>query len=192
MKNKWCSNLLGTDTRVFSPNERRSHRGIIRDVPVEISTDDIQNVSAGKREEEIQVIQYIKGGKAIPSVELVFQKECTFTKYLQNGITLEYMYFKMDPKRTTKRIIQCFNCQQWGSHVSKICKNQSWCAICCYEHPTNRHKEYVCQEKLEHTKDCIPPNEIYCVNCGKDHTAFDKNCEMYQEVWKTLNRVNSS
>ena len=68
------------------------------------------------------MIRYIKGGKAIPLVELVFQKECTFTKYLQNGITLEYMCFKMDPKRTTKRIIQCFNCQQWGSHLSKICK----------------------------------------------------------------------
>ena len=72
------------------------------------------------------MIQYTKGGKARLLVELVFQKECTFNKYLQNGITLEYMYFKMDPKRTTKRFIQCFNCQQWGSHVSEIGKNQSW------------------------------------------------------------------
>ena len=191
VKNKWCSNLLGTDTRVFSPNESRSHRGIIQDVPVEISTGDIKNNLAGEKEEEIQVIRYIKGGKAIPLVELVFQKECTFNQYLRNEITLEYMYFKMDPKRTTKLIIQCFNCQQWGSHVSKNCKNQSWCAICGYEHPTNRHKEYVCQEKHEHTKDCSPPKEIYCVNCGKHHTASDKNCEMYQESWKKLNRVNS-
>ena len=101
------------------------------------------------------------------------------------------MYFKMDPKPTTKRIIRCFNCQQWGSHVSKICKNQSWCAICSYEHPTNRHKENKCHEKHEHAKDCIPPIEIYCVNCGKDHTAFDENYEMYQEMWKMLNRVDS-
>ena len=137
------------------------------------------------------MIQYIKSGKAITLVEMVFQKECTYNKYLQNGITLEYMYFKMDPKRTTKRITQCFNCQQWGSHVSKICRNQSWCAICGYEHPTNPHKEYICQEKQEHAKDCIPPNEIYCVNCSKYHTAFDKNCEMYLELWKKLNRVNS-
>ena len=150
VKNKWCSNLLGTGTRVFSPEESRSHRGIIRDKPVKISMDDIKNGFAGAKEEEIQVIRYIKGGKAIPLVEVVFQKECTFNKYLQNEITLEFMYFKMDPKRTTK--IQCFNCQQWGSHVSKICKNQSWCAICGYEHPTNRHEEYVCQEKHEHTK----------------------------------------
>ena len=108
---------------MFSPNESRSHRGIIRDVSVEISTDDIKIVLAGEKEEEFRVIRHIKGEKAIPLVELVFQKECTFNKYLQNGITLEYMYFKMDPKRTSKRIIHCFNCQQWGSHVSKICKN---------------------------------------------------------------------
>ena len=160
-------------------------------MPVEISTDDIKNVLAGEKEKKIQVIRYIKGGKAIFLVELVMQKGCTFNKYLQNGITLEYIYIKMDPKRTTKRIIQCFNCQQWGSHVSKNCKNQSWCAICGYEHPTNRHKEHVFQEKHEHTKDCTPPNELYYVNCGKDHTAFDKNCEKYQEMWKKLNRVNS-
>ena len=116
-------------------------------MPVEISTDDIKKVLAGEKEEEIQVIRYIKGGKAITLVELVFQKECTFNLYLQNGITLEYMYFKMDPKRTSKRTIQCFNCQQWDSHVSKVRENQSWCAICGCEHPSNRHKEYVCQEK---------------------------------------------
>ena len=152
MKNNWCSNLLGPDTRIFPPNENRSHRGIIRDVLVEMSTEGIKNVLAGENEEEIQVIRFIKGRRAIPLVELVFQKECTFNKYIQNGITLEYTYFKMDPKRTTKRIIQCFNCQQWGSYVSKFCKNQSWCAICGYEHPTNCHKEYVCQEKHEPTK----------------------------------------
>ena len=92
-------------------------------MPVGNSNDDIRNILAGEKEEKVQVIRYIKGGKAKPLVELVFQKECTFNKNHQNGITLEYMYFKMDPKRTTKRIIQCFNCQQWGSHVSKICKN---------------------------------------------------------------------
>ena len=113
-------------------------------MPIEISTDDIKNALAGEKEEELQVIRYNKGRKAIPLVELVFKKECTFNKNLPNGFTLEYMYFKMDPKRTTQRIIQCFNCQQWGSQVSKICKNHSWCAICGYEYPTNRHKEYVC------------------------------------------------
>ena len=64
MKNKWYSNLLVTQTRVFSPIESRSHRGIIRDVPVEISTDDIKNALVGEEEEGIQVIRYIKGGKA--------------------------------------------------------------------------------------------------------------------------------
>ena len=83
-------------------------------MPVEISADDIKNDLAGEKEEEIQLIRYTKGGGAIPLVELVFQKECTFNKYLQVGITLKNMYFKMNPKRTTKRIIQCFNCQQWG------------------------------------------------------------------------------
>ena len=64
-------------------------------MPVEISTDDIKNVLACEKEEEIHMIRYIKGGKAISLVELVFQKEC-----------------------------------------------------------------------------------------DKDHTAFDRNCEMYQEMWK--------
>ena len=76
---------------------------------VEISTDDIKNVLAGEKGEEIQVIRQIKGGKAIPLEELVFQKESTFNKNLQNGITLEFMNFKMDPKRTTKRIISTVN-----------------------------------------------------------------------------------
>ena len=121
VKNKWCSNLFGTYSRDFPPNESTIHRGIIRDMPFEISTDDMKKVLAVEKEEEIQVIRCIKSGKAMPLVELVFQKECTVNKYLQNGITLEYMYFKMDPKRTTKRNIQTFSCQQWGSHVSRFC-----------------------------------------------------------------------
>ena len=91
-------------------------------MPVETFNDDIKNVLAGEKEEEILVIPNNNGGKAIPLVELVFQKECTFNKYLQNGITLEYMYFEMDPNRTTKRIIQCYNCQQWGSNNPKFVK----------------------------------------------------------------------
>ena len=74
-------------------------------MPVEISNDDIKKVLAGEKEEEIQVIRYIKCAKAIPLVELVVPKECTFNEYLQNGNTLEYMNFKRDPKLTTKRII---------------------------------------------------------------------------------------
>ena len=191
VKTEWCSNLLGTDTRAYSSNETRSYRGIIRDVLVDISTDEIKDVLAGEEDEEIQVIRYLKGGRAIPVVELVFQYECSFNKYLQNGVILHNMYFKMDPKRPTKRVIQCFNCQQWGSHVSKICRNESWCAICGYEHPANRHKEHVCHQKHEHTNDCLPPTEIYCVNCGKGHTAFDKKCEVYQEMFNKLNNSNS-
>ena len=74
VKNKWYSNLLGTDFRVSSPIESRSHRGIIRDLPVEISSDDVKNVLAGEKDEGIQVIRYIKGGKAIRLGELVFQR----------------------------------------------------------------------------------------------------------------------
>ena len=44
VKTKWDSNLLGTDTRVYSPNESKTHRGIIREVPIEIKDDDIKNV----------------------------------------------------------------------------------------------------------------------------------------------------
>ena len=161
-------------------------------MPVEISTDDIKNVLAGEKEEEIQVIRYIKGGKAKPLVELVFQNQCTFNNYPTNRNNARVYVLQDGPKTYHQtRIIQCFNCQQWGGYVSKGCKNQSSCSICCYEHPTTRHKEYVCQEKHEHAKHCIPPNESYCVNCGKDHTAFDKNCEMYREMRKKLNRVNS-
>ena len=33
--------------------------------------------------------------------------------------------------------------------------------------PTNCHKEYACQEKQEHAKDCIPLKETYSVNCAR-------------------------
>ena len=54
--------------------------GILRDVPVEISIDDINNVLAGEKKEENQVMRYIKGGKAIPLVDLVFQTESPFQR----------------------------------------------------------------------------------------------------------------
>ena len=46
------------------------------------------------------MIRYIKGAKAIPLVELVVPKECTFNEYLQNGNTLEYMNFKQEGPKT--------------------------------------------------------------------------------------------
>ena len=78
----------------------------------------------------------------------------------------------MEAKIDKIKLIQCFNCQKWGNHISKNCYFEPVCAICGFDHPSKRIKM------------------IIFVNTPMTNLpAFHEGCEVFKEVYA---RVASS
>ncbi|CAH1102141.1 unnamed protein product [Psylliodes chrysocephalus] len=98
------------------------------------------------------------------------------------GITLEYLnkntrrvlYTRVmwELRKSTKLIIQCHNCQQWGQATAN-CGLPPRCLKCAGVH---------------HTQTCTKTMDTpaRCANCGGDHTANYPKCENYVSKLKRL------
>ena len=45
------------------------------------------------------------------------------------------MHFKMQAKIDKIKLIQCFNCQKWGNHISEMCKFEPVWGLFRFFHP---------------------------------------------------------
>ena len=88
----------------------------------------------------------------------------------------------MEEKIDKIKLIQYFNRQKWGNHISKICKFEPVCATCGYDHPSKSHNDYVCQNIHDHSDKCIPLDYVYCINFYGNNPAFDKRCKVSKEI----------
>lgn len=70
---------------------------------------------------------------------------------------------------------QCYNCQEFG-HTKNRCFLTPVCAICAEKHLTN-----MCD------KDKTDKSAKVCNNCGENHTANWKGCQVYQVLYERLN-----
>lgn len=71
------------------------------------------------------------------------------------------------------RILQCSRCQEYN-HTHNFCKLSPVCATCGGQHDTTTCRKT--QEKL-----C-------CSNCGGEHLANDRNCEVYKFLKEKLQK----
>ena len=53
------------------------------------------------------------------------------------------MHFKMEAEIEKNKFNRSYYCQKWGKHVSKMCKFETVCASCGYDHPSKCHNDYV-------------------------------------------------
>lgn len=70
---------------------------------------------------------------------------------------------------------QCYNCQEYG-HTKNSCFLTPICAICAEKHATN-----LCDKDKKDTSAKV------CNNCGENHTANWKGCQVYQVLYERLN-----
>ena len=70
---------------------------------------------------------------------------------------------------------QCYNCQEYG-HTKNRCFLTPICAICAEKHPTK-----------DCDKDKNDSSAKSCNNCGQNHTANWKGCQVYQVLLERLN-----
>ena len=77
-------------------------------------------------------------------------------------------------KKSSKRIVQCQNCQGYN-HTRSYCHKPACCVKCAGPHPTAECKK---------SKD-IPPK---CANCKEPHTANYRGCIVAKELQKLRNQ----
>lgn len=112
-----------------------------------------------------------KDKKAIPVVSLylksnVKNKEIYLLDRLLNCV------IQVEPKRRSRNIPQCINCQRFG-HTKNYCKLAPRCMFC-----TGSHVSAEC-DKMQSEE-----NVKVCVNCGENHSANYRGCQYYAELKK--------
>ena len=72
---------------------------------------------------------------------------------------------------------QYFKCQQFG-HYTHTCKNAVKCQICSKNHPTRLHICRICE-----TTGQVCVHTVYkCSNCGENHRANSKECNIVANI----------
>lgn len=82
--------------------------------------------------------------------------------------------------KTKNRIIQCFKCQAYGHYAKNCFKNQK-CVLCTGAHALD-------QCPLKHK----PGQLLKCANCGKNHSAGSRDCDVYKRILESREKQNSA
>jgi len=136
-------------------------RGVIYNVPLDISSDDIVACLASQGVQSAKRFRF----KSSHSTELkdsksVFQQFATAD--LPGEVKIGYLFSRV--KQYISRPLRCFKCNSYGRGASH-CRGKLRCSICGGEH---KHSE----------SSAAAPQ---CPNCGGSHSANEKICPRYQQ-----------
>lgn len=159
--------------RTFIPGFRMQRRGVLRGIPIDISTDKLEKgiVASAKVNKVVRLNRKNKKATSeenrwVPttSVLVIFDGD-----QLPSEVSFFYVKLKVEPFINNPRL--CFNCFQFG-HLAKKCRNDKRCPMC---------------GEKEHDGDCvgIVPR---CRNCKGSHKSIDSKCETYQKN-REVNRM---
>ena len=110
------------------------------------------------------------------SVLLTFNSNEDLEHGIANNVTVCDIPFRVRVYESKKRVLQCYKCNGF-KHVASVCSKEQVCAFC-----GEGHKESDCRVKEESQR-----AKFKCSNCGKNHSAFEKTCEEYLKMVKSLN-----
>ena len=103
------------------------------------------------------------------SMKIEFTTEEMATIALQRGLRFFDISHRLDlmERERSNKIPQCFKCFEY-SHTSNECARKfALCSICGFDH---------------HFSKCNRSNNPSCINCGGNHIAISKYCQIRQEL----------
>ena len=146
-----------------------------------------ENIITFLKEKQFKITQAVnilsrRDKTPLPMFMLTFEKEEDMKKIY--GITdILGMKVTIEPVKSSKLVPQCKNCQRYG-HTQKYCNKDSRCVRCAGKH---------------HFKNCTQPKKgkgtppAKCVNCGENHPANYRGCEVAKEIQQMRNgKANNS
>jgi hypothetical protein len=102
--------------------------------------------------------------------KLIFDDVEMFKKVLNAGnIKIGYFVYKVE--KFGNHPLQCHNCKQFG-HIAARCENGFKCSKC-----SGDHQEGECDEN----------SPIKCVNCGQEHSAYSRECQVFKNEKQAKN-----
>jgi hypothetical protein len=105
-------------------------------------------------------------------IRLILKDEDTKKKLLRNGINLDQMHYKcvqaLEDLKNFPKVLQCYNCQHIGDHMSGACKEEQKCVLCSEPHRKS---------------ECMATKDKYkCANCSGFHAAWSQECPRLREA----------
>lgn len=169
--------LVADNLKAFIPSHLIQRIGIIKFIDEELTNTEIQDNIIAKNIKVKEASRFIKTirnpddsskDKKIPTGTV----KITFTgQLLPETIDLYGVKRKVSPYYFT--VTQCFGCYRFG-HTQKNCRAKKKCRVCGETIDGATHDK--CQ------------NKVKCVNCNKDHSSTDKQCEerIRQDIIKRI------
>jgi Zinc knuckle len=172
-------NTSGLEYHTYTPQEDKELRVVVKNIPPNVTTEEILQDLNSKGLKVIKVSQMYKKVKEGPNASAVpnsnnvflypmfivsFDKNTTFTE-VNVCKKVCHCVVKWEKFRNIAGVTQCFNCQSFG-HIAANCKRQSKCVKCGGSHNTKECVKTISQ----------PPK---CSNCSKEHPASFRKCPVY-------------
>jgi len=141
-------------------------RGVIYNVPLDISTDDLVACLASQGVKSVKRFRF----KSSDSSELKDSKSVFLqfdTAVVPGEVKIGYLFFRV--KQHVPRPLRCFKCNRYG-HVAGHCRGKLRCSMCSGEH---------------NNSECSAAAPK-CPNCEGGHSANDKICPIYKRETEIL------
>ncbi|CAH1107463.1 unnamed protein product [Psylliodes chrysocephalus] len=155
----------------YTSYDDKSHAFVLRGLAEGTKVTDI--IEDLEEEHEIKARNVFQmNTKERPLFLVVTDPAITLDYLNKNTRRILYTRVVWEMRKSTKAIIQCHNCQQWG-HATSNCGRPSKCVKCAGDH---------------HTRTCTKTRETpaTCVNCGGDHPANYSKCQAYTSKLERL------
>ena len=142
--NRWNENCFVEKTQIRKANqpERPLRAVLIRDVPTELSEQDIIDFIEETYPDSTATRFVKKDRTPLGAVKIVFKSGQLHEKALNEGIFVDNIYYRTQKFiQTGIKIIRCFKCQKFG-HISMNCKSDIACGHCTGIHSQIQRLHY--------------------------------------------------
>jgi len=107
--NNWETKLFAgkipTEATIYVKDFKPQNKSVIlRNVPIDISEDDIKSELLKQYESLIKVRRFMKNGKALRIAKIDFTNEQDKVKILQNGLFLENLFISPEDYKSIKNL----------------------------------------------------------------------------------------
>lgn len=166
------SSLGGGKIKVHVPGMAAKLRGVISNVPLEMSIEDVKKEIQGGKVIEAKRLQTNKSGVKLDSLSILL----VFEKTMPSEVQMGWINYKV--REYIPQPLRCFKCQRMG-HTAQQCKWKQRCAKCGGEHDYGK---------------CKNDAKLKCCNCGGEHSAAYAGCAVQKQAkevqrYKVVNKV---
>ncbi|CAH1115859.1 unnamed protein product [Psylliodes chrysocephalus] len=155
----------------YTSRDDKTHAFVLRGLAKGTKICDIEENLDEEHEIKVKAIYTMKT-KDRPLFLVITDPAITIDYLNKNTRRVLYTRVTWELRKSTKIIIQCHNCQQWG-HATANCGRPPRCLKCAGDHHTR-----TCTKTLD--------TPATCANCGGDHPANYSKCTNYVEKLERL------